>query len=274
MITKKWARRAIATALSMACAMAGAYEPRAEKIWEVRTGFQAGSEKIAALTLDACGGHFDWELARWLESRKVPATLFMTQAFIQANPDAVAWIRQRPQLFEIANHGRDHLAPVTRAGKVMGVRTVGSTEGLIREIGDGERALQKAFGKTSPVYRGATAAYGEQALRDIGSWGRYPAGYSVSLDAGATLSPDQVMRQAQKVKPGDVLLGHINQPGRRNGAALAAALERLLDQGWGFVTFGQAAGMGMRQWLAPIGAFPSSGPELPMIRAMADPTAR
>lgn len=202
------------------------------KTFEARSaGAQEQSSRTYILTLDACGGEFDWELAKWLESHKVPSTIFVTKAFIDANPMAVSYLKDRKDLFDIQNHGGKHHAPIEEPGSIWGVKQVGSREGLDAEVLEGAKSIKKAFGSDVKVYRGATAVYSAGALDRIGMLGYEVGGYSVSLDAGGVLGANQIMGRALSAKPGDVLLGHINRPRKHNGLSIAAALQAMLDRG-------------------------------------------
>jgi peptidoglycan/xylan/chitin deacetylase (PgdA/CDA1 family) len=51
------------------------------------------AQKRVALTLDACTGHFDEDLIEFLIRNRIPATLFVTKKWLDANPHGVAVIR-------------------------------------------------------------------------------------------------------------------------------------------------------------------------------------
>lgn len=233
--------------LALALSLASGASAADSGVISERARFDSGGEKIAALTLDACGGAFDWDLARYLAEHRIPATLFMTKIFIDKNPEAVAFARRHADLFEIGNHGERHRAAILRGGYAYGVvRDAKDEKGLKAEIGGGAMAIESAFGKRPAAYRGAAALYSEDAIREIHAEGLEIGGYSLSLDGGATLSRAGILGQARKARPGDVLIGHINKPERGNGKSIALALEELRARGWRFVSFGQAERMGMR----------------------------
>lgn len=222
-------------------------------LFEVKSTFNARGAKIAALTLDACGGHFDWELANYLLANNIPATVFVTKGFLTANPKAVLFLKSRPDLFELANHGESHIAPVYGGGKIVGVTKASDLNGVLKEIGEGERAMTQSFGYASPVYRGAAAVYEKDVLERFAQWGRYPAGYSLAVDGGGGFNAIKIAQMFSKIKPGDVILAHIVRPDRRLGGILAQNIEQLRLQGWVFVSFGQASALGMQQWVSPAG---------------------
>lgn len=231
----------LAMALAAMLCSGGSSWAKDVKTFEARAhGAQERSMHAYILTLDACGGEFDWELAKWLESHRVPATIFVTKAFIDANPLAVAYLKERENLFDIQNHGEKHHAPIEEPGSLWGVKQVGSRAALDAEVLEGAKAIQKSFGSNPTVYRGATAVYSGGALDRIGELGYEVGGYSVSLDAGGVLGASQIMGRALGARPGDVLLGHINRPRKHNGLSIAAALQAMLDRGDRFGSWTQA----------------------------------
>ena len=81
-----------------------------ETVTGVRTRL-AGEDRAIALTFDACGSPrgkgFDAPLIDFLEREGIPATLFVSGLWIEANPELFRRLAANP-LFEIANHGHRH----------------------------------------------------------------------------------------------------------------------------------------------------------------------
>ena len=69
------------------------------------------TEPVIALTFDACGGpkgsRYDSALIDYLRKEKIPATLFISGSWADANPAVFKKLASDP-LFEIANHGLSH----------------------------------------------------------------------------------------------------------------------------------------------------------------------
>ncbi len=59
-------------------------------------------------------------------------------------------------------------------------------------------------------------------------------GFAVNGDAGATFSAGQIVDALRAVRPGDVVISHLNQPTHQTAAGYALALPQLIDRG---VTF-------------------------------------
>ena len=193
-------------------------------------------DNVIVLTLDACGGVFDWDLGHFLVINKIPATIFISEGFIKTNKKAVDFLNKNQDIFHIANHGKRHFAPVYRNEKIYGVPSVIDRNGLIEEIGAAESAIKENFNVETPYYRGATAVYSQLALNDLVSWGRYPVGYSISIDGGGRKSGYEIIKTLSGAKRGDVLLGHINRPDKKIGYYTAIGISNLINSGFKIIS--------------------------------------
>jgi peptidoglycan/xylan/chitin deacetylase (PgdA/CDA1 family) len=193
--------------------------------------------KIAALTLDACGGGYDAKLIRFLVEERVPATVFATRKWIERNAQGVAMLRSRPELFEIEDHGADHVPAVIGPGRrVYGIAGNLDVAHLESEVRDGAAAVEAATGNAPHWYRGATAEYDAEALHVIMAMGYKVAGFSINADAGATLKRETIAARLDAVRPGDIIIAHMNKPGSDTAEGLASGLKSLLLRGFHFVT--------------------------------------
>jgi peptidoglycan/xylan/chitin deacetylase (PgdA/CDA1 family) len=199
------------------------------------------SEKVVALTLDACGGGFDAELVRFLIERRIPVTIFATRRWIRRNPDAIALLRAHVDLFDIEDHGANHIPAIIGVDRsVYGLAGVADLKQLKREVSGGAYAIKAATGISPRWYRGATGEYDPEALKTIERMGYKVAGFSVNADNGATLSQKRILLRLQKVRSGDIILAHVNKPLSATGKGLAQGLPLLLDRGFRFVTLRDA----------------------------------
>ena len=192
-------------------------------------------ERAVALTFDACSGAFDDRIFEALMQGEVKATIFVTDRWIRHNPGNLKLLESRPDLFQIENHGANHVPPVTDALEVFGIRSAGTIEAVKAEVEGGSRSIQAATGRRPVWYRGATARYSTDAMKAIADLKFRIAGYSLNADKGASLPAGVVQRRVQQAKPGDVLIAHINQPHRSSGAGVAAGIRALKAGGWSFV---------------------------------------
>lgn len=201
----------------------------------------AGHDKSVALTLDACGGAFDAELIDYLIAQHIPATIFVTKKWLDANPRGLAALRAHADLFELEDHGAAHIPAVLGAGRrVYGIAGVGDMNGLAREVQGGAAAITQATGNAPRWYRGATAEYDADALRAIEAMGYRVAGFSVNADAGATLPLRAVAARVSNAKEGDIIIAHMNKPRSQTAEGLMIGLAELKKRGYQFVKLGDA----------------------------------
>ena len=203
----------------------------------------AGAQtRIAALTLDACGGAFDEDLIRFLIERRIPATIFATKRWIDRNATGVAMLTTHRELFEIEDHGANHIPAVIGAGRrVYGIRGEPDVAHLQKEIVDGARAIEQINGIAPRWYRGATATYDAVAIGVINSLGYRIAGFSVNADAGATLRRGAIIGRLKLVTNGDIIIAHMNKPASDSAEGLAEGLTWLQAQGFRFVLLNDMA---------------------------------
>jgi len=192
------------------------------------------------LTLDACMGGTDRRVLDLLLARRIPATLFVTARWLRENPETLALLRARPAQFDLQNHGARHVPAVLGSQRPYGIRPAGTPAALAAEVNGGAEAIQATGAPRPAWYRGATALYSADALAQIAGLGFRVAGFSLNADQGAALSAEAVARRLAAAKAGDVVIGHINQPGRAAGAGLATGIAALADRGAQFVTLAAA----------------------------------
>lgn len=193
--------------------------------------------RIAALTLDACGGGYDAKLIRFLVEERVPATVFATRKWIARNAAGMAMLRSHPELFDIEDHGANHVPAVIGPGRrVYGIAGNPDLAHLESEVHDGAAAVEAVTGDAPHWYRGATAEYDPEALRVILAMGYKVAGFSINADAGATLGREAIAARLNAVRPGDIIIAHMNKPGSDTAEGLASGLKSLLARGFRFVT--------------------------------------
>jgi peptidoglycan/xylan/chitin deacetylase (PgdA/CDA1 family) len=193
--------------------------------------------KVAVLTLDACGGGYDAKLIRFLVEEHIPVTVFATRKWIAHNAEGVVMLRSHPELFDIEDHGANHVPAVIGAGRrVYGIAGNLDVAHLESEVRDGATAVEAATGIAPHWYRGATAEYDPQALRVIMAMGYKVAGFSINADAGATLKREAIVARLNAVRPGDIIIAHMNKPGSDTAEGLASGLKSLRARGFQFVT--------------------------------------
>lgn len=200
----------------------------------------ASTQKRVALTLDACTGRFDEDLIAFLIRNRIPATLFVTKKWLDANPHGVAVIKGNLDLLDVEDHGENHIPAVIGKGrKVYGIPGEPDVVHLRREVSEGARAIQEVIGVAPHWYRGATAEYDARASAEIERMGYGIAGFSVNADAGATLKKPAIEMRLKNVRDGDVIIAHMNKPASDTAEGLSDGITWLLKQGFIFVRLDQ-----------------------------------
>ncbi|HJX79553.1 polysaccharide deacetylase family protein [Glutamicibacter sp.] len=187
-----------------------------------------------ALTFDACGGahgsKMDHQLIEVLRTHKTPATLFVNQRWARSNPKLLTELIADP-LFEIANHGTKH-APLSVAGQqAYGIPGTGSVAQAYDEIVLNQRYLAQEFDVQARFFRSGTAHMDQVGVALCRKLGLVPMNFTVNMDAGATFPAASVAAQVSAMKPGDVGIGHFNQPNSGTARGIDRGLKKLADNG-------------------------------------------
>jgi len=217
-----------------------AAQDRAVEIHD-RLALPATSAKTVALTLDACTGRFDAELVDFLIRNRIPATLFVTKRWLEVNPAGVAVIKAHLDLFDVEDHGENHIPAVIGVGRtVYGIPGSPDVVHLRKEVTEGARAIERYVGVSPHWYRAATARYDTQAEQEIHRLGYGIAGFSVNADEGATLHQTAIENRLKRIQSGDIIIAHMNKPSSDTAEGLSVGLIGLLKQGFVFVRLDQA----------------------------------
>ena len=193
-----------------------------------------------ALTLDACSGSFDEDLILFLIRNRIPTTIFATEKWLLKNPEGISLIKAHLDLFDIEDHGENHIPAVIGKGrKVYGILGEPDILHLQREVIEGARAVQNITGVPPHWYRGATAEYDQEASDEIRRMGYKIAGFSVNADEGATLKKKQITERLSLVHGGDVIIAHMNKPKSDTAEGLSSGVIDILKKGLVFVRLDQ-----------------------------------
>lgn len=238
-------RRAVAGpvyGLALWFGLTGAAVPGQEPAQEIHERIVASSaqDRRVALTLDACSGGYDAELVDFLIRNRIPATIFPTKKWLDRNPRGVATLKAHLDLFDIEDHGENHIPAVIGAGRtVYGIPGEPDMLHLRREVLRGAQAIETVTGVPPHWYRGATGEYDQRAAQEIRRLGYGIAGFSINADAGATLSRPAIEERMRHVRAGDVIIAHMNKPSSQTAEGLRPALLELLRRGLVFVRLDQ-----------------------------------
>ena len=198
-------------------------------------------DRVVALTFDACGGarrgrdDYDRRLIDFLESEGIPATLFLNLRWIRAHPRTAKVLAGNP-LFEIGNHGAEHRPLSVSGRRAYGIRGTASAAEAVEEVEANIGPIMAMTGRRPLFFRSGTAHYDDVALRILEALGCQAAGFSVNGDEGGTLSAGAVRRRLLSVRPGDIVLCHMNRPASGTAEGIRQAVPELLRRGFRFVT--------------------------------------
>lgn len=196
---------------------------------------KGGAKPCVALTFDACSGEVDHRILDLLLSEEIPATLFVTGRWLRRNAPAIAVLRSRPDLFEVENHGLNHVPAVDRPQSIYGIQAAGSLEAVRQEIEGGALWMEKSGLPKPNWYRGATALYTPTAISAIEAMGYQIAGFSLNGDQGASATSRVAASRISAARDGDVVISHINHPERPAGEGVAQGISQLRKKGFSFV---------------------------------------
>jgi peptidoglycan/xylan/chitin deacetylase (PgdA/CDA1 family) len=234
---------ALASAMPPATALARAKAPAlVEPTLHIVPGGAAGPR--VALTFDACMGKSDMRILDTLIDNRLPATIFVTERWIRTNRGVLETMLKHPDLFEIEDHGAMHVPAVDRPMRIYGIKAAGSAEAVRAEVAGGADAVLEASGRHPQWFRGATAKYTPAAIVEIRGMGLEVAGYSLNGDGGATFSANLAEKRMAAAKDGDVVIAHINQPGRQSGGGVAKGILDLKAKGYRFVKLADGDAVG------------------------------
>jgi peptidoglycan/xylan/chitin deacetylase (PgdA/CDA1 family) len=219
------------------------YDGLAPRTWGLQVpgvvrSIPADGAKVVALTFDACGGRggsgYDAALVDLLRRNQVKATLFLNYRWMKANPSAVRDLADDP-LFELANHGTRHQPLSVRGRAAYGIPGTQDVREVYEEVETNAAFMERMLGRPVPLFRCGTAFYDDVAARIVHDLGRYAVGFSVNGDAGATFTAPQIVTALRDVRPGSIVIAHLNHPERATTAGLRQGIPALRREGYEFV---------------------------------------
>ncbi len=142
-------------------------------------------------------------------------------------------------MFEIENHGAQHLPAIDVPMQLFGLKAAGSADAIKTEIEGSETAVNEVFNTKPTWYRGAGAQYTEASLALVRTLNFKPAGFSILGDGGALWSSVHAAKAIAEAKDGDVIIAHINQPAKPAGAGVVEGILKLRANGFTFVTLNE-----------------------------------
>ncbi len=187
------------------------------------------NDKVVALTFDACEAgervSFDRVILDYLLARQIPFTVFASGKFVEDNAEDVAALAKL-DFVEIENHSWNHPNTMNHF----------SDAAVIEQVRRAEESIVAATGRTPQFFRFPAGNYSESGLKAVEE-----LGYKVLHWRWATGDPDPresanalYDRVVANVRPGDILIFHINGRGVHTAEALPRIVDELETQGYRF----------------------------------------
>jgi peptidoglycan/xylan/chitin deacetylase (PgdA/CDA1 family) len=196
-------------------------------------------KKIIAFTFDACGGKnangFDRELINFLRKQSIPATLFVTGKWIDANYQTFLQLSKDPN-FEIENHGFNHQPCSVDSESEYGIHGTKDIPDAIDEIEANAEKIEKITGRRPTFYRSATAYTDEACAKIAQQLGITVISFDVlSNDAIPNIPKSIIVNSVLKhIKPGAIVIMHFNRPNWNTFEAMQEIVPSLQKSGYTF----------------------------------------
>ena len=197
------------------------------------------NKKIIALTFDACGGprgsEYDSELINYLRKEQIPATLFVTGKWIDANYNTFLEL-SKDKLFEIENHGLNHKPCSVDGESEYGIKGTPDVPDAFDEIEANERKIELITGRRPMFFRSATAFTDEACAKIARQLNVTMISFDVLSGDAVPFTPVKVIEQnvLTNVKPGALIIMHFNHPKWNTFEALEKIIPALKKQGYSF----------------------------------------
>jgi len=207
-----------------------------EKVTGVRTRLNT-DQRLIAFTFDACGGPrgkgYDAKLIEYLKSEKIPATLFLSGKWMDANPERVKELAKEP-LFEIENHGLNHKPCSANGRSAYGIAGTKSVDEIFDEIEQNATKIGTLTSRKPKYYRPGTAHSDEICVEIANALGYEVVNFSARGDAGARYTKTQVKEALLNARPSSIILLHMNHPEGETAEGLIEAIPELRARGFRF----------------------------------------
>jgi peptidoglycan/xylan/chitin deacetylase (PgdA/CDA1 family) len=195
--------------------------------------------KIVALTFDACGGPhgngYNKSLIDYLTREKIPATLFFSGKWIDANQNTFLQLARNP-LFEIENHGLNHRPCSIDGESEYGIKGTTNIGDAFDEIEANERKIAALTGRRPLFYRSGTAFIDESCAKIARCLSVTVISFDVLSGDAIPHTPATTLEKnvLKSVKPGVIIIMHMNHPESNTTEALTHIIPELKKQGYTF----------------------------------------
>ena len=187
--------------------------------------FQSTDKKVAII-LEACldtGADIDGEIFNQLNQKKIPASFFIDQGWLQKNSDQLrGYISSGRILLE--NHGA-FCRPLSITGK--GVKNhpgTSSVDDVFEEVEKNAREIESFSGRLPRFFKSGYGFYDDVSLKIVTVLGYIPIEGDLKLKAKDVLTDETLNVFLQKVQTGSIIVIPANRPSPDN-----AWVPKLLD---------------------------------------------
>jgi peptidoglycan/xylan/chitin deacetylase (PgdA/CDA1 family) len=218
---------------SLALALLAAGGGPASELPHVAVGRVDTKEPVVALTFDACATQdqpnaFDRRVFDIIKKEQIPVTVFVSGRWIEFHPDIARELAADP-FIELGNHSYSHPTLTTVPGDRL-ADEIGRTEDLISQLGRHSVAFRPPAGIYSArTLKAALDRHLPTVLWDV-----------VSGDANGHIPALKMVEDVTRsVRPGSIVIFHINGRGTYTKDALPPIIHNLRERGLRFVPLSQ-----------------------------------
>ncbi len=176
----------------------------------------------------------DEELLAFLQKESIKATFFINERWIDENKALFLELAEN-RLFQIENHGSEHLPLSVNGKSAWGIEGTASPEEVRQEVVSNQKVIAALTGRAPTFFRSGTAYYDEIAIEIVEDLGLEVVNFNILGDAGATYSAEQVQQALLTATAGSIALLHMNQPDSGTAEGVQQAVPELKERGFSFV---------------------------------------
>ncbi|MBC7407685.1 MAG: polysaccharide deacetylase family protein [Arcicella sp.] len=197
------------------------------------------NNKTIAFTFDACGGKnangYDAELINFLRKEQIPATLFVTGKWIDANYSTFLQL-SKESLFEIENHGFNHKPCSVDGESEYGIHGTKDIPDAFDEIEANAEKIEKITGRRPIFYRSATAYTDEACAKIAKQLGITIISFDVLSGDAVPKTPKSIIVDGvlKHIKPGAIVIMHFNRPAWNTFESMQEIVPALRKAGYHF----------------------------------------
>ncbi|UOD35827.1 polysaccharide deacetylase family protein [Deferribacteraceae bacterium V6Fe1] len=184
------------------------------------------SKDAVLLTFDACETKtpvfFDEKILDFIVKNKIPVTIFVNKKFAERNIERLIEI-SKYNFIEIENHSANHYQYMQRL----------DNQTIVNEVKENEKYLYDMLGIKTKYFRFPGFNYDVRGLKVVESLG-YKVVHAnlISGDPDKNVSAEKMYNYiSKKIRPGDIIIFHINGRGYNTHEALPKIYESLKSKG-------------------------------------------